>query len=188
MLDGEQEALNALARDDRRRAAAILMTAFGDDVWRHCRLVLGSDDLADEVHQNVFVQAYRDLETWQGRAGLRTWLYAIARHRCLDALKLRRRFFRRFVLTDRLPERRAVDAGAEERLGGAQSSKVIDAALARLAPEVRVAVVLRFFEDMTFEQMAEVCGAKPAALQMRVTRAMPKLRAWLEEMGVRDAG
>ena len=184
-MDGEQEALAAIARGDRRRAAAILMQTFGDDVWRHCRLVVGSDDLADEVHQNVFVQAYRDLESWQGRAGLRTWLYAIARHRCLDALKLRRRFFRRFVLMDRLPER---PAPARDSVGDAEVGRVVDAALARLRPDVRVAVVLRFFEDMTFEQMAEVCGARPAALQMRVARAMPKLRGWLEEMGVRDAG
>jgi RNA polymerase sigma-70 factor (ECF subfamily) len=185
MMDGEQEAQAALARGDYRRAAAILMQGFGGDVWRHCRLVLGSDDLADEVHQNVFVQAYRDLPTWQGRAGLRTWLYAIARHRCLDALKIRRRFFRRFVLTDRLPE---AHAPAADPVVSADVARVVDTALARLRPDVRVAVVLRFFEDMTFEQMAEVCGAKPAALQMRVARAMPKLRAWLEEMGVRDAG
>src|SRR5262249_26516687 len=167
---------------------AILMQAFGNDVYRHCRLVLGRDDLADEVHQNVFVCAYRDLESWEGRAGLRTWLYAIARHRCLDALKLRRRWLRRFVLTERLPERGDPAPGADERLGGADMARIMDAVLARLRPEVRVAVVLRFFEGMSFEEMAEVCGAKPATLQMRVTRAMPRLREWLEEMGVRDAG
>ena len=188
MLDPEQEALAALARGDRRRATAILMHAFGDDVYRHCRLVLGREDLADEVHQNVFVCAYRDLDTWQGRAGLRTWLYAIARHRCLDALKLRRRWLRRFILSERLPERHDPTAGADERLGSADIARVVDAAMARLAPEVRVAVALRFFEGLSYEQMAEVCGAKPATLQMRVTRAMPRLRAWLEEMGVRDAG
>src|SRR5262249_48642677 len=121
------------------------MEAFGEDIYRHCRLVLGKDGLVDEVHQKVFVQAFRGLESWQGRGGLRTWLYAIARHRCLDALKLRRRWLRRFVMTERLPERGDPAAGAEERLGGAAVARMVDAALARLSPEVRVAVVLRFF-------------------------------------------
>tara|TARA_R110002073_G_scaffold256849_1_gene419432 strand:+ start:31827 stop:32042 length:216 start_codon:yes stop_codon:yes gene_type:complete len=59
-------------------------------------------------------------------------------------------------------------------------SAAMDRALERLKPEVRIAVLLRYREDMSFEEMAEVCGERPATLQARVARALPKLRKALE--------
>jgi DNA-directed RNA polymerase specialized sigma24 family protein len=96
----EDEAREARARGDHRGALTILMHAYGRDLHRHCFQVLRDRDLADDVHQTVFVQAYRDLPGFAGRSSLRTWLYGIARHRCLDAMKIGARWRRRFVRAD----------------------------------------------------------------------------------------
>src|SRR5262249_23650225 len=60
-------------------------------VYRYCRIALGDTVLADDVHQQVFIEAFRDLPGFAGRSTLRTWLFGIARHRVLDAAKRRRR-------------------------------------------------------------------------------------------------
>lgn len=174
--DPERDARAALAARDLRRALTILMDAYGDALYRHCRQVLGDAALADDVHQMVFVQAYRDLPRWEARSTLRTWLYAIARHRCLDALKATRRWRRRFTSVAATPEQADERARADRSVEAA----ALEVALARLKPKVRVAVLLRYREGLSFEEMAEVCGERAATLQARVARALPALRAALE--------
>jgi RNA polymerase sigma factor (sigma-70 family) len=175
----EQAALAALGRGDRTATLTLLMRGYGNDIYRHCRLVLGDAALADEVHQTVFVQAFADLETFTGRSSLRTWLFAIARHRCLDALKITRRWRRRFALLGSLPERPDPGAGPAAELELASEGAALTRALGKLAPEVRVAVLLRFQEGLSFEEMATICGERAPTLQARVARALPKLRKWM---------
>ncbi len=173
----------ALGRGDHPGALTILMEAFGQEIFRHCRQVVGDADLAADVHQTVFVQAYRDLERFDSRSSYRTWLYAIARNRCLDALKMHRRRGLRFLLgiTTAQTERADPAPSAHERLHKHAQSRAMDRALERLKPEVRIAVLLRYREDMSFEEMAEICDERPATLQARVARALPKLRKELEK-------
>ncbi len=180
----ESEVLDALEQGDRKGALTILMQAYGDDIYRHCRLVVRDSALADDVHQTVFVQAYRDLPRFSRRSTIRTWLYGIARHRCLDALKARRRWLRRFELADALPEAADVGPRADDQLSAVGVASALEAALDELKPRVRIAVLLRFREDMSYQEMAEVCGERPATLQARVARAMPRLRKRLAALEV----
>jgi len=178
-LDPEAEALGAVAQGDWRRALTVLMQAYGSDLYRHCRQVVGDDALAEDVHQIVFVHAYRDLPGFAGRSTLRTWLYSIARHRCLDALKSARRRRRRFPLKRELPEVPDPAPGADANVRAAE----LERALMSLDANVRIAVLLRYREGLTYEQMAEICGERAATLQARVARALPKLRRCLEPRG-----
>lgn len=179
--DPEGLARNALHQGDVQGALTILMETYGDELFRHCLQVVGEPDTANDVHQTVFVQAYRDLSRFAGRSSFRTWLYAIARHRCLDALKMQRRRRRRFLPGLMATERPDPSPDAREQLGRHSEAAALDRALATLTPEVRIAVLLRYRENMSFEQMAEICNARPATLQARVARALPKLRKMLEK-------
>lgn len=178
----EEEAAKALHDGDLRHTLTLLMETYGDEIYRHCRQVVGNDDLAGDVHQTVFVQAYRDLARFGGRSSFRTWLYAIARNRCLDALKMQRR--RRWRFMQGPPDDRPDPSpDVRERLQSRSEAQAIDVALESLQPEVRIAVLLRFREDMSFEEMAEVCGERAATLQARVSRALPKLKQALGKAG-----
>jgi RNA polymerase sigma-70 factor (ECF subfamily) len=176
----EELAKHALDDGDRETALTLLMETYGDEIYRHCRQVIGDSDVAADVHQTVFVQAYRDLGSFGGRASFRTWLYAIARNRCLDALKMRRRRGLRFLLGVPAVDRPDPAPDVRDRMERHAQTLAMDRALDRLKPEVRIAVLLRYREDMSFEEMAEVCGERPATLQARVARALPKLRKVLE--------
>ncbi len=173
----------ALRAGDQPAALTILMEAYGQEIFRHCRHVVGCSDLAADVHQTVFVQAYRDLASFGNRSSYRTWLFAIARNRCLDALKAHRRRGLRFLLGMTVADRPDPTPTAQEQLHQHTQTVAMDRALERLKPEVRIAVLLRYREEMSFEEMAQVCGERPATLQARVARALPKLRRALERQG-----
>jgi RNA polymerase sigma factor (sigma-70 family) len=180
----------ALAQGRYSDALTRLMESHGDRLYRFCRSMVKSPDLAADVHQVIFINAHEGLLRGDRIDDFEAWLYGIARHRCLDALKIRRRWYDRFRL------------GGPGRVGGSDQQEAPDGArppdqlvvegerrlalidcLQDLAPHVRAAIVLHFQEELTFEAMATIDGERAPTLQARVSRAMPVLRRCLEEKG-----
>lgn len=175
----------ALGRGDHRTALRLLMTAHGAPVYAYCRRALGDAALAADVHQQVFEQAYRDLPRLKAPEHARSWVFGIAHHRCLDAVKARRRAEKRFVHDDEeVADREAEAADLPASLDAPVRARALDECIRALSHESRMAVLLRFQESMTYEDMGRMCREKPATLQARVARALPALRRCLEEKGV----
>jgi RNA polymerase sigma factor (sigma-70 family) len=182
--DPEQEARNALAQGDREGALAILVRAYGTPLYGFCRQMVVDPDLAHDVHQTTFLQAFEGLESFGGRMLFRAWLYRIARHRCLDALKAARRREKHFSLVAELPEMPNPGPGVDVSLSERDLSAAVRRCLEELAPHIRTAVLLRFQDDLSYEQIAEICRERAPTLQARVARALPVLRRCLEGRGV----
>jgi len=164
---------------DAAAAIRLLMQRHGDAVYRFVRNALRDDARADDVHQRIFIEAHRDLRRFSGRSTLRTWLFAIARYRVLDALKARTREARRAGDDDGAdaPDPRASPG---EQLDDARLREALARCLEKLGEHVRSAVLLRYQQGFSFEEMAEIMREKPGTLQARVARAMPVLRACIE--------
>lgn len=181
--DPEQAARDALARGDREGALAVLMREYGSPLYRFCRQMVADPDLAQDVHQTTFLQAFEGLPDFGGRSSFRSWLYGIARHRCLDALKIARRREKRFALVGELPEQPSPGAEAEVRLGERDRNEALRRCLGDLAPHIRTAVLLRFQDGFSYEQISRICRERAPTLQARVARALPVLRRCLEGRG-----
>ncbi len=174
----------APAGDPRKAAVAALFVAHGKAIFGYCVRQVGERALAEDLMQQVFLQAYRDFEQFRGQSSRRTWLFAIAANRCKDALRGRRRVPEAHDLsqaTDAGPKDVAI--GPHERLDRAQLLAALEGCLQWLSPDMRATVQLRFRTDLTYEQMAIQLSATPEALQMRVARAMLVLRRCLESKG-----
>ena len=184
---GERRALDAVDRGDHREALRVLMETYGDAIYGFCLRMVREPDLAADVHQTVFVQAWEGLGRYSRRSTLRGWLYGIARHRCLDALKSLRRRQRRFELVEEVPASAQVstpDTGAEAQLVDGVFASALGRCLGELAPRIRTAVLLRYNEGFSYTEMSAQCDERPATLQARVARALPVLRRCLESQGL----
>jgi RNA polymerase sigma-70 factor, ECF subfamily len=179
----ERDALAALDAGDLRTALDVLMQAYGTTIYRFCRQMTADAALADDVHQMTFVQAYEGLERFSRRSTLSTWLFSIARHRCLDALKVSRRRRARFEAMDELPEVPVAESGGEHRLQQGARAQALHECLQQLRDDIRTAILLRFQEELSYVEMSRACGDRPATLQARVVRALPALRRCLERRG-----
>lgn len=172
-LDPDGTCLAALAAGDRERALLILMRSHGEPIYRFCRNMVG-DALADDVHQLTFVHAHQGLPGFRGDSSLRAWLYGIARYRCLDALRQQqRRQASALSVVDPVADEHEPDRTLAVR-------DVLELCLDRLKPKVREAMILRHVQGLSYPEMGEVCGEGPAALQLRVARALPVLRRCIE--------
>ncbi len=163
------------------------MAAYGSAIYGVCTRILEDRALAEDIHQTCFVQAYQSLDTVLQRASVAAWLVTIARNRCLDALKIQRRRRRWQVLHGSLPEVHDGRRSPEEELQRGALFNLLRHALEALSAEARRAVELRFGDALSYEHMAQMCGARPGTLQMRVARALPVLRRSLEAQGITRA-
>ncbi len=168
-----------VAHRDMTGALRGLMDRYGVAVYRYCREALRDAVLADDVQQQVFIQVFRDLRRFHRRSTLRTWLFAIARHRVLDAAKARRRAQAYVEPGDggRVADARPAPG---ETLDDVQLRRALVDCVDRLAETTRAAVLLRFQQGFTFEEMAKICGERPGTLQAKVSRALPILRECIE--------
>ena len=184
IADSETAARDALSRGDRKQALALLMGWYGKTLYSYCRHMLGDAALAEDVLQTTFVQAYSDFGRYRGQSSLRNWLQGIARHRCLDMLKMVRRENKHLERPETPVDAEAEGPSVEEQLHVGAIGKHLAPCLDRLNAEVREAILLRFMEQMSYEEMAKLTGQRAATLQMRVSRAMSGLKQCLEAAGV----
>ena len=173
--DPDRDVIAMVARSETRDALRCLMARHGAAVYRYCREALHDAALADDVHQQVFIEAFRDLPRFAGRSTVRTWLFGIARHRVLDAAKARARGHARVEL-DSFADAPDPRAAPDEQLDDQRLHELLVACLDSLDEKSRNALLLRYQQGFTFEQMAAICREKPSTLQVRVARALPILK------------
>ena len=180
----DEEALAANAAGDWRRALSLLCGAYQTRIYSHCLRMLRDESLADDVAQQCFEQAIDGLRTYRGDSSLCAWLLGIASHRCLDAIKSKRRHLSHVAPDDGFAEAPASSPIADEVLDARLVREALEGCVGVLAEHTRLAVLLHYHEGLSFEAMAPVLGEKPGTLQARVARAMPVLRACLIGKGV----
>ncbi len=171
--------------EHRKQRLGVLMRQHGAAVFTYCVRMMKDPALAEDVHQHVFEQAYRDLGALREEEQAKSWLFGIAHHRCLDRLKSERRWSSRVGGRDEdLAEVPSREVEPGEALDRQRTLEALDACVRSLPPEARTAVLLRFHQSLTYESMATTLREKAATLQARVTRALPALRRCLSAKGV----
>lgn len=142
-----------------------LFERYGDRVFSIAlRFLKGDGAAAQDVTQEVFVKVFRTAGSFRRDARLTTWLYRIAANACMDELRRRRRL----VLFGDVPQE-AHPAAPPPRAD--QSDPAVEAALARLSPKLRIAVLLRYFDDLSYEEIAEALSVSPGTVASRLSRA-----------------
>ncbi|HSR95441.1 MAG TPA: RNA polymerase sigma factor [Kofleriaceae bacterium] len=184
---GRRHAQSLLDQGDLRGAVGALVEEHGDAIYAFCLRTLRSPALAEDVAQQVFVHALRDIARFQGRSTWLVWLIGIAAHRCMDAINSERRRLRRIDLNDQatlgIPD---LACSLSDRLDRLWWIEALEKCLGVLASEVRMTVLLRFQSGMSYPEMSEVLGVRSETLQARVARALPVLRRCLEGKGWQD--
>lgn len=154
--DGDQAALASFVRDSQA------------DVWRLAAHLVDRD-AADDLTQEVYQRALRGLHAFRGDSSARTWLLAIARRTCIDAIRQRTRVRARDGRLRALAVDRSQDLAGHAEL---------DELLALLDPDRRAAFVLTQLLGYGYADAAEVCGCPVGTIRSRVARARADLAGW----------
>jgi len=153
-------------------AYAKLVDRYYDRCARFAIRMLGNRDDAEDALQSTFLRAYRALGRYQERDRFSAWLYRILVNQCRSIAARRSHRERVFVREEALllnaPDKRPAWSGEDEEL--------VQRVLNELDPLLREAFLLKYVEELSYEEMAALTGAGVSALKMRVKRACDKLR------------
>ena len=157
-------------------AYALLVTRYRPRLSRYALRMLGNREDAQEALQDAFVRAFRSLRRCEDPARFDAWLFRILVNRCRTAGRRRGRRERTFLPQEEGGPELAADHPAE-RLAWRDE---IAHALGALEPEQREAFLLKYVEDLSYDEMGALTGVGVSALKMRVKRACERLRELLE--------
>jgi RNA polymerase sigma-70 factor (ECF subfamily) len=149
------------ARRGDEASASQFVRATQADVWRLCAN-LGSRAATEDLTQETYARAFASLHRFAGRSSARTWLLAIARRVCADAVRDAVRV-------------RSVPADRSNSAGDPADSVTVRALLDRLQPERREAFVLTQLVGLSYAEAADVCGCPVGTIRSRVARARADL-------------
>ena len=171
------------ARDDVE-ALGRLYDRYAPDIFRYCLHRLFVRQTAEDVTAEVFLQVARQIRTFDGRTApeFRYWLYAIATGQINAHI---RRTRRRKVLLENAVRRQAIRLESSTSIPREPDWADLHAAIATLPARDQAIITLRFFEGLSFEQIAAVLGMRPGAVRMALSRAATKLRVRLDKQSSR---
>ena len=181
MARAEDAAVVAQVLAGDREAYRLLVEKHSRAIFRVAFRVLRSEDDAEEVVQETFLRAYRNLERFEQRANFGTWLYRIAMNCALDLKDKARPASTVQIAEEPDPEANEMqvasqDPGQDRVLYGEQVKQRIAAAMTLLSETERAAFTLRHLEGRSIDEIAGVLGIKANAAKNSIFRAVQKMR------------
>lgn len=178
----EQHSKYAALSDTELVAASLSdLDAFGELVRRHQDFVYGAalrivrnPVMAQDLAQEAFVRAHRALPGFRGQAQVRSWLYRIATNLALNAVQRRREY-----PSDSLPETPARLDPAADTVTSALRDE-LEAAIMELPPKLKDPLVLREYEGMSYQAIADTLDLPINTVRTRILRARRSLRERME--------
>lgn len=140
-------------------------------------MVIDHDD-ADDVTQDIFIKIHRYIQDFREDAQLFTWIYRIATNECLTFLQRKKRRF--FLPIVDLESELAQKIDTSPHISGDEIQRKLQKALLKLPDKQRLVFNLKYNDDMTYEQIAEVTGTSVGALKASYHHAVKKIEEYLE--------
>ena len=150
-----------------------LMELYQRPIYNLCYRMVGEATEAEDAAQETFLRAFSQFHRYDPFRPFKTWLFSIASHYCIDRLR-RRRVTWCDIDDEPLsvhPALRQQTPGPEESALRHEQSRSIQALLERLAPRDRAALVMRYWYDFSYEEIAAVTGGTVSAVKSRLHRA-----------------
>ncbi|MGB6482740.1 MAG: sigma-70 family RNA polymerase sigma factor [Candidatus Acidiferrales bacterium] len=173
--------LVARARDGNHDAWAEIYTQFAPGIFRFCRRAMPSREDAEDTTSEVFLKVRSKLDQYDASRPFNAWLYRVAANHCWDLL--RRRRVRQDLETgdiETMPLEHP-DPGQLEQLIAQKSREDVRKALEQLPNRTRMALTLRYYSDMSYDEIAETLGVRRAFVGVLLLRARHQLRRAIEQ-------
>lgn len=179
---GNEDSLLTKARQGDVQAFEELTSSYYTKVFNICYRMLNNSEDASEQTQEVLIKAFRYIKDFKGNCSISTWLYRIATNACLDFLRknknkkvvsLEQNTFEDIKIKDSLI---SDNPGPEKVAEINAQRKAIREALSKMNKKNRMIIVLRDFNELSYDEIAKVIKAPVGTVKSRISRARAELR------------
>ena len=156
-------------REGDREAFRLLFEAYKDKVFSIAVYSFGGDEAAaSDVSQQIFLKLMTAIGQFRGDSAFTTWLYRLVVNACIDERRKRRRFlpFGESVPMSKIEDRRP----QEKRFARLEVADSVQAAIKELTPKLRMPILLKYVEGLSYEEIATVMGCSKGTVASRLNR------------------
>lgn len=162
----------------RREGFAVLVRQYSEPLyWKVRRIVLNHED-ANDVLQNAFLKIWNNLDTFQGKSALSTWLYRIAINEALDFVRRQKNVNSATVSTEDEPGVAARLMG-DDYFDGDEAQARLQEAVARLPEVQRTVFILKYFDELKYSEISKILDTSEGALKASYHLAVKKITEYL---------
>ena len=184
----EPKDLIVRARAGDTQAWGDLYREYAPAIFRFCRRAMPTREDAEDATMEIFMKLREKLSQYDPSRSFPAWLYKVAANHCWDLLRRRKaRHDKDMVDLDDLPLE-APEPNQLEKLIEERSSEQVRKALNTLGARARMALVMRYYSDMSYDEIADALGVRRPFVGVVLLRARHELRQALEGSGVLVAG
>jgi RNA polymerase sigma-70 factor, ECF subfamily len=186
-MDGMERESTAIARGLRRRDPDLLdrlIEHYQHRLMRYLTYLVGNRQTAEDLFQDTWLRVLERGAQYKPEHNFSTWLFSIARHLAIDHLRREKPVSLEVEGDDEIPIAVPLSSApsAFDRVAGLEQSEQIFAALANVQVEYREAIVLRFHEDLSLDEIAAVTRAPLGTVKSRIYRGLNALMPRLKGM------
>jgi RNA polymerase sigma factor (sigma-70 family) len=180
LLEDKELLLKIRNPETRSYGFNLLVRQYQQRVYWHVRKMVIDHDDSDDLTQEIFIKVHKYIDGFREDSQLFTWIYRIATNECLSFLnKKKRRFFLPIEdITEQLASK--VDASFID-MDGDDIQKKLQKAILKLPDKQRLVFNMKYFDDMPYEQMAEITKTSVGALKASFHHAVKKIEGFLGE-------
>lgn len=184
----DEELVARFQAGERHTSFTILIERYQKRIYYGARKMVGGDhDEADEIAQETFVKVYEALDSFRGDAKLYTWMYRIMVNGVI--YKSRRKKIHKDVDLDDLANiLEAEGASPVEAMERSEMTKLIETAIETLPPKQREVFLMRFYEEMPYEEIATILGTSVGGLKANYFHAVKKIGEYVQQAGIVNIG
>ncbi|MBQ7156376.1 MAG: RNA polymerase sigma factor [Bacteroidaceae bacterium] len=178
MYNNDESELIARLQDEKTRRAAFeeLVNQYSRKLyWQIRHLVVDHDD-SDDVLQNVFLKVWNSIATFKGDSQLFTWLYRIAYNESITFLNKKKAQ----LSIDDIDDGIANTLESDEYFDGDETQIILQEAINTLPDKQRAVFTMKYYEEMKYEEMAEITGTSVGALKASYHIAVQKISAYVK--------
>ena len=157
-----------------------LMDTYGEDVYKLAFLYMRNQQSAEDVHQEVFYKVMKSYHKFKHESSEKTWLFRITINTCKDMLK--QSWFRRVSIFDseeKFQKGYELPVNMEEK----ETNQGLYELILKMPSRYREVILLYYYEDLTYEEVANILHIPQGTVQSRLSRGRQKLKKMMEESG-----
>jgi RNA polymerase sigma factor (sigma-70 family) len=157
----------------------LLVRAYQQRVYWHVRKMVIDHDDADDLTQEVFIKVHKAIDQFREDSQIFTWIYRIATNECLTFLNKKRRRF--FLPIEDVGQELSTKLDTASDISGEDIQKKLQKALLKLPDKQRLVFNMKYFDDLSYEDISEITKTSVGALKASFHHAVKKMEDYLTE-------
>ncbi len=167
--------------DDAGMIINDLMKEYGHDIWSYAYVMTKRREAADDLMQDVFLSAFRQMHSFRGESSIKTWLLTMTRNKCLNYLKSA--FLRKVTLMDIIRSPETVHSAEQQLIDRIQTQEIWNIVM-KLPVKYREVILLEAHYGYTEQEMAELLNVPNGTIKSRLHRARARVEKAIKEADI----